>query len=231
MNNIPALVKRVKYSILKTVGVSAKHEDVRYQYNRISPNVSLGNAVLQGNCVIKERVFMSGNVTVGKYSTVGPECIFHGGNIQIGNYCQFGPRVAIYGLNHPMHRITTYVNKNLFEGRLAPDRFGKPVEIGHDVWIGYGAILLPGVKVGNGAIIGAGAVVSKDVGSYEVSVGNPAHSIKSRFDQELVDLLNRWQWWNLDPEELRQHESIFFEDIEVNPDVLRIYLKKVMAKK
>lgn len=215
-------------SLLKLAGRESVSDDIRYQNNRISSNVNLGGAVLKGGCVIKESVFISGDVIIGKYSTLARECVLHGGRIRIGNYCQFGPRVAIYGINHPTHRITTYINRNLFEGRLSPEKTGEPVEVGNDVWVGYGAILLPGVKIGNGAIIGAGSVVSKDVGSYEVAVGNPARVIKKRFDRELVGLLNQWQWWNLEPEDLKQHETIFFEDIETNPQTLKIYLKKIV---
>ena len=228
MNKPGSLLKRVKKSLSKIAGTSTESDDARYQNNRISSNVNLGGAVLNGGCVIKEGVFISGDVAIGKYSTLARECILHGGRIRIGNYCQFGPRVAIYGVNHPTHRITTYINKNLFDGRLSPEKAGEPVEVGNDVWIGYGAILLPGVKIGNGAIIGAGAVVSKDVSAYEVAVGNPARVIKKRFDQEIVELLNKWQWWNLDPEELKQHESVFFENIESNPEVLKAYLKKFL---
>lgn len=224
-SSIRGLLKLIKRRL---TGKNAASDDPRHQNNRISPNVSLGGAVLQGGCVIKEGVFISGDVVIGRYSTLARECILHGGRIRIGNYCQFGPRVAIYGVNHPTHRITTYINKNLFDGRLSPEKAGEPVEVGNDVWIGYGAILLPGVKIGNGAIIGAGAVVSKDVSAYEVAVGNPARVIKERFDQEIVELLNKWQWWNLDPEELKQHESVFFENIESNPEVLKAYLKKFL---
>lgn len=224
-SSIRGLLKLIKRRL---TGKNAASDDPRHQNNRISPNVSLGGAVLQGGCVIKEGVFISGDVVIGRYSTLARECILHGGRIRIGNYCQFGPRVAIYGVNHPTHRITTYINKNLFDGRLSPEKAGEPVEVGNDVWIGYGAILLPGVKIGNGAIIGAGAVVSKDVSAYEVAVGNPARVIKERFDQEIVELLNKWQWWNLDPEELKQHESVFFENIEANPEVLKAYLKKFL---
>jgi virginiamycin A acetyltransferase len=234
MSKVPSLtsiMSRIKRGMQKKAYTELLRKDERYRNNRIGPHVDLGNAVLRGGCVIKAPVVLRGNITIGKYSTIGQECVLHGGTILMGNYCQLGPRVAIYALNHPMNRVSPYINRELFDGRLKNAALDEPIIIGNDVWIGYGALLLPGVHIGNGAVIGAGAVVSKDVGSYEVSVGNPARIVKSRFDQELVELLNRWQWWNLDPEELRQHESVFFEDIEANPDVLRVYLKKIMAKK
>lgn len=65
--------------------------------------------------------------------------------------------------------------------------------IGNDVWIGYKAVIMPGVKIGNGAIIGAYCVVSKDVPSYAVAVGNPCCIVKYRFDDEMIELLNKFQ--------------------------------------
>ena len=74
--------------------------------------------------------------------------------------------------------------------------------IGNDVWIGREGIIMPGVKIGDGAIIAAYSVVVKDVPAYTVYGGNPARFIKERFDAELKDLLLRYQWWNLAPEKL-----------------------------
>ncbi len=74
--------------------------------------------------------------------------------------------------------------------------------IGSDVWIGRESIIMPGVKIGDGAIIAAYSVVVKDVPAYTVYGGNPARFIKERFDAELKDLLLRYQWWNLEPEKL-----------------------------
>ena len=74
--------------------------------------------------------------------------------------------------------------------------------IGNDVWIGRESIIMPGVKIGDGAIIAAYSVVVKDVPAYTVYGGNPARFIKERFDAELKDLLLRYQWWNLEPEKL-----------------------------
>lgn len=74
--------------------------------------------------------------------------------------------------------------------------------IGNDVWIGRESIIMPGVKIGDGAIIAAYSVVAKNVPAYTVYGGNPAKLIKERFDEELKDLLLRYQWWNLAPEHL-----------------------------
>lgn len=76
--------------------------------------------------------------------------------------------------------------------------------IGNDVWIGAYATILGGVRIGNGAVIGAGAVVAKDVPPYAVVVGNPARIVRYRFDQDTIDGLQQLRWWNWTPEQIRQ---------------------------
>lgn len=76
--------------------------------------------------------------------------------------------------------------------------------IGNDVWIGQNATLLPGVHVGDGAIIGLGSIVSRDVEPYTIVAGNPAKPIRKRFDSEMIELLLRLQWWNKDIYEIQQ---------------------------
>jgi len=213
----------------RMIELHLSEDDSRYRDNIIGSNVYLGDSNLLGNCAIDNNVYLKGHVTIGMYSTIGRECLIYGGKIQIGNYCQLGPRIAIYGINHPLNHITTYVNKNLFYGQLKSFAQSDPVEIGNDVWIGYGSILLPGIKVGNGAIIGAGAVVTKDVGSYEVAVGNPAKVIKARYELDIIELLNLWKWWNLDPEELNQYQRLFTMNTSENPEEFRNYLKTILS--
>ena len=87
--------------------------------------------------------------------------------------------------------------------------------IGNDVWIGREGIIMPGVKIGDGAIIAAYSVVVKDVPAYTVYGGNPARFIKERFDAELKDLLLRYQWWNLAPEKLVEILPLLYDpDLE-----------------
>lgn len=76
--------------------------------------------------------------------------------------------------------------------------------IGNDVWIGREAKILPGVKIGDGAIVGAYAVVAKDIPAYCVAVGNPARVVKKRFDDEMIALLEKAQWWNWPIEDITE---------------------------
>ena len=76
--------------------------------------------------------------------------------------------------------------------------------IGNDVWIGYEAVILAGVKIGDGAIIGARAVVTKDVEPYTIVAGTPAKPIRKRFDMKIVEILENLQWWNWSPQHIKK---------------------------
>jgi len=89
--------------------------------------------------------------------------------------------------------------------------------IGNDVWIGQNATFLPGVKVGDGAIIAANSVVAKDVPAYHIAGGNSAKIIKKRFDDELIDFLLKTKWWDWPPEKIRANlEILCSADLEKN---------------
>ena len=111
--------------------------------------------------------------------------------------------------NHRLGSVTTYPF-NVFGGSWqenTPDHmsqlpFKGDTVIGNDVWIGRESIIMPGVKIGDGAIIAAYSVVTKDVEPYSVVGGNPARFIKKRFNDELIELLLEFKWWDLSPEKL-----------------------------
>jgi virginiamycin A acetyltransferase len=76
--------------------------------------------------------------------------------------------------------------------------------IGNDVWIGQNVTILPSIHIGDGAIIGLNSVVGKDIPPYTIAAGNPAQTIRKRFDDELTELLENFQWWNLDIGEINR---------------------------
>lgn len=119
-------------------------------------------------------------------------------SVVIGRYTSVAKGVRVFTQNHPVQALTTH--PYFYERRLGyvdKDQLAQSVTtIGNDVWIGQGAILLPGCKtVGTGAIIGAGAVVCKDVPPYAIVAGNPARIIKHRFPQKTIDDLLQSRWW------------------------------------
>jgi phosphonate metabolism protein (transferase hexapeptide repeat family) len=141
--------------------------------------------------------------TLGDYSYLGEYCDV--ADAVIGKFTAIANNVRIGAPNHPMGRPSqhrfTYVpeyyeasatrDRDFFAGRR-----GDRVIVGNDVWIGHAAILLPGVTVGDGAVIGAGAVVSRDVAPYTIVGGVPARAIRKRFDDAIAASLERIAWWD-----------------------------------
>lgn len=127
----------------------------------------------------------------------------------IGKFCQIakGVNFVMNGVNHQMNAVTTFPFY-ILEGwdQSVPPLSEMPQKgdtvIGNDVWIGENATVLPGVHVGDGAIIGMNSVVGSDVPPYTIVAGNPARKIRQRFDNELIDLLLRLKWWDKDIEEI-----------------------------
>jgi virginiamycin A acetyltransferase len=149
------------------------------------------------------------------YGCFHPECIAP--FTKIGRYCSISPGVQIFGQNHPINHKSThpYFYMSIF-GYVGKESVPiNRLTIGNDVWIGGNAIILPSVKtIGDGAVIGAGAVVTKDVPDFAVMVGNPARVIKYRFSQDRIYQIKQEQWWNKDIEELQANLSDFIKDLE-----------------
>lgn len=134
-----------------------------------------------------------------------------GDKLIIGKFCAIasGTKFIMGPANHRLSSATTYPF-NVFGGAWAentpPHMAQLPHKgdtiIGNDVWIGRESVVMPGVKIGDGAIIAAYSVVAKDVPAYAIYGGNPARLIRDRFDEELKTLLLRYRWWDLPPEEL-----------------------------
>ncbi|MBO6047705.1 MAG: CatB-related O-acetyltransferase [Erysipelotrichaceae bacterium] len=127
----------------------------------------------------------------------------------IGKFCQIatGVEFVMNDANHQMNAVTTFPFYTLEGWEMkAPEFSDMPYKgdtiIGNDVWIGQNAVILPGVHVGDGAIIGANSVVGSDVKPYTIVAGNPAKVLRRRFDDELIDLLLRFKWWDCEIDEI-----------------------------
>ena len=127
----------------------------------------------------------------------------------IGKFCQIasGVEFVMNDANHQMNVVTTFPFYTLEGWDMdAPDPSEMPFKgntvIGNDVWIGQNAVILPGVHIGDGAIIGANSIVGSDVDPYTIVVGNPAKPLRKRFDDDLIGLLLRFKWWDKSIEEI-----------------------------
>ena len=194
---IPVFIRqlRLKSKIQKEYG-----KDNIINTTKIGKNVSLGNGM--GGVYISENVDIRDNVTLGTQTYCNRDTIIYKGS-KIGNYCSIGYNVAVGPPEHPVSFFTTSPNAYRYEAlkdlcQWPNDDITSPVIIGNDVWIGSNAIILQGVKIGDGAVVAAGAVVTKYVEPYTVVGGVPAKKIKDRFDSNLKQILLDSQWWNHD---------------------------------
>lgn len=126
---------------------------------------------------------------------------------RIGRYCSFAKSVRVVEANHPLDALTTH--PFLYDPRfgVAPSAPPLPewLEIADDVWVSHNATILPGCKsIGRGAIIGAGAVVTKDVAPYSIVFGVPAKPVRMRFQPDLIAAIEASRWWELDKTGLQE---------------------------
>lgn len=134
---------------------------------------------------------------------------FIGDKLIIGKFCQIGAGVefVMNGANHQMNAVSTYPFY-IFGSwdQSVPSKEDLPFKgdtvVGNDVWIGQNSTILPGVHIGDGAIIGLNSVVTRDVPPYTIVAGNPAKAVRKRFDDELIDLLLKLKWWDKSVEEI-----------------------------
>jgi len=169
-----------------------------------NPNIAVGDYTMYNDFVSDPRLFEKSNVLY-HYPINGDRLI-------IGKYCSIacGAKFIFTSANHAMKSLSTYPFGIFFDewglsiADIAScwDNKGDIV-IGNDVWIGYEALIMPGVHIGDGAIVGARAVVSKDVEPYAIVGGVPAKPIRKRFDDSTIERLLKIQWWNWPDEKVR----------------------------
>ena len=166
---------------------------------------------------------------LGRYTEIGKDCVIQetslgdysylaGGNqviyAEIGKFVSIATGVRINPGNHPTYlriaqhhftyRPAQYGFASTNDDEFFDWRRDKLVKIGNDVWIGHNAVIIPGVKVGNGAVIGSGAIATKDVAPYTIVAGNPAKLIRQRFDEATICQIESSEWWNWSHEKLRE---------------------------
>ena len=153
------------------------------------------------------------NSTIGKYSYIGKNSIIC--DTQIGSFCSIGDSCYTGPGKHPIYSVSSspvfYSKNNVFRKAFYQrtiEEYERTI-IGNDVWIGTHVFIKSGVKIGHGCIIGAFAVVTKDVEPYTVMGGNPARIIRKRFSDDIIDDLLKSEWWNFDDTKIKDISHAF----------------------
>lgn len=186
-------------------------------------NTELGDNSIIGDYGRVENCFFGNHVDIQRYSMIYHSQIgdytYTGRNFtcwyaNIGKFCSISWNVSIGGANHDYSKISQHAflyarQFGLLDGEPLYDRFSSKCTIGNDVWIGCNAVICRDVTIGDGAVIAAGAIVTKDVEPYTIVAGVPAKVIKRRCSQDLAKRLIATKWWNLDPCVIKENLSVF----------------------
>ena len=197
------------------------YKNAEVKNSNLADYVSIGdssiiiNTNLSGNNSINRRNYIL-NSDIGKFVYTGINSIIR--RAVIGKFCSISWNVDIGGGDHPKDKTTTFLlerfdqldkNPNIYLKKNINNIKSKCI-IGNDVWIASNAVIIKNVKIGNGSIIGAGAVVTKDVEPYSIVAGVPAKIIRKRFDDSIVEILERIKWWDWSIDIIRKNVNLIF---------------------
>ena len=179
---------------------------------KIGPGSRIFASTIEGPLYVNRNTQLGPGVIAGKYLGLNESCFLARGTI--GAYCSIGARTAINPFNHPTGWLSTHEfqyhprsydwvpeYRDLQRLERSADMF-QTVAIGNDVWMGHNVNVLGGVTIGDGAIIAAGAVVTKPVPPYAIVAGVPAKLVRYRFDDRTIERLLAVRWWEFDLAEL-----------------------------
>ncbi|WP_319226535.1 CatB-related O-acetyltransferase [Draconibacterium orientale] len=182
-------------------------------YNRLC---FLKNIIKNPNIIVGDYTYYDDFEDVNNFEkNVKYHFDFVGDKLIIGKFCMIasGAKFIMNGGNHLTDAISTYPFSifgkdwsNAMEGKTYP--YKGDTEIGNDVWIGSNSTIMPGVKIGDGAIVATNSTVTKNVEPYTIVGGNPARPIRKRFSEEQIELLLKLKWWNWDIEKITQSVQI-----------------------
>lgn len=168
----------------------------------IDKTASVGNGAQIVNCKIGRYSYLYGTSAV---------------QTEIGAFCSIASGSTIGGGSHPTDWVSSspvfYKNRNVLKTNFSQNEYQEfsQTMIGNDVWIGSKCLVKGGVTIGDGAVIGMGSVVTKDVPPYEIWAGNPAKFIRKRFDDETIEKLLEIKWWDFSDEKLAELGDLFHD--------------------
>lgn len=183
---------------------------IRYYWYKILRKI--GGAGIKNSIIGFDSKVEAGSVFVnsimGRHSFCGYDCCIN--NTEIGSFVSIADRVYIGRGIHPISWVSTspvfYDNKDSVKVKYSKHKRDEHPKtyIGNDFWIGDGVFVKPGIKIADGAVVGMGSVVTKDVPPYAIVAGNPARIIRYRFSQDVVNELCNSKWWDLQEDDMRK---------------------------
>lgn len=175
---------------------------------RVSRKATVMGATLASFSHVGDYCFIYESV-LGAYSTVGRNSVLR--NAVLGKFCSISWNVTIGATPHNYNLMSTHAFHYISSfGFVDKDKRNNiQTSLGNDVWIGANAIVMPGVKVGDGAVVGAGAVVTKDVPPYAIVIGCPARIVRFRFEPDIVARLTEIEWWDWDVRKIQENLDMF----------------------
>ena len=193
--------------------MQAPNKDIAFPLKNYDKLCFLKNIITNPNIIVGDYTYYDDFEDVHNFEkNVKYHFDFTGDQLIIGKFCMIASDVKFImnGANHLSNAISTYPFavfgngwESAMEGKTYPNKGN--IEIGNDVWIGYNATIMAGVKIGDGAIIATNSTVVSDVEPYSIVGGNPAKKIKKRFSPEIIERLLKLQWWNWDIEKITKN--------------------------
>ena len=193
--------------------MQAPNKDIAFPLKNYDKLCFLKNIIKNPNIIVGDYTYYDDFEDVHNFEkNVKYHFDFTGDQLIIGKFCMIASDVKFImnGANHLSNAISTYPFavfgngwESAMEGKTYPNKGN--IEIGNDVWIGYNATIMAGVKIGDRAIIATNSTVVSDVEPYTIVGGNPAREIKKRFSPEIIERLLKLQWWNWDIEKITKN--------------------------
>jgi len=203
-------LRRIAYDLYTRIywATKGKRAGARIESSQVSPKAKIGRGA-----IVRAGVEVGPDVVLGDHSYIsGPRSYVEAA--RIGRFCSIARQVVIGPGNHDLSAVTTHpfpVSSAYGDfGGVASPRPQKPAPIiGNDVWIGVNCVVLRGVTIGDGAVVAANSVVTRDVPPYAIVGGNPARHVRDRFPPEIAAALLRIRWWDWSDDEIRRNVGLF----------------------
>lgn len=203
------------------------NKDIKFPLENYERLCFLKNVIQNPNISVGDYTYYDDFENVGNFEkNVKYHFDFIGDQLIIGKFCMIASDVTFImnGANHLSKSISSFpfaifggAWKDAMDGKTYPNKGN--TEVGNDVWIGFNATIMPGIKIGHGAIIASNSTVTKDVEPYSIVGGNPAKEIKKRFSNEQIEKLLKIGWWNWEIEKITANVQILtngnVDDLEI----------------